>query len=362
MSNVALVVGTKKGLFIFRSDSSRDGWKQSGPYLPGIEINHATLDARSGALYATANNAWFGCRVSYSTDWGETWVDNAADPKTAEGSGLDVQRLWRVQPAGDAEPGVLYCGADPAVLFRSDDAGKTWSENKALSTHPTRQSWNPGAGGLIVHSILTDPARPGRMWVAISAAGVFRSDDAGASWQPKNANLKNIGHKYDPNIPMYTEVGQCIHHLVQGGGDRLYAQSHWGTYRSDDGADTWTEITEGLPSDFGMVMAAHPRNPDVAYVLPLQGAELRCPPDGALRVYRTSDAGKSWQAMTKGLPQSGAFMGTYREGMTVDNLDPLGVYFGTNTGQLYASTDEGDTWRQVTDNLPPISSVSAAVL
>jgi photosystem II stability/assembly factor-like uncharacterized protein len=202
------------------------------------------------------------------------------------------------------------------------------------------------------------------MWVAISAAGVFRSDDAGATWQPANVGLKNILAKYEPNSEVYTEVGQCVHHLVPGAGsnDRLYAQTHWGTYRSDDGAASWTEITEGLPSDFGFQMAAHPANPDVAYVLPLQGAEFRAPPEGKLRVYRTSDAGKSWQAMTKGLPQSDAFMGTYREGMSADNLQPAGIYFGTNTGQLYGSADDGDSWRRITADLPPISSVSAAVI
>ena len=219
-------------------------------------------------------------------------------------------------------------------------------------------------GGLITHSVVLDPANSNRMWVAISAAGVFRTDDGGRMWQPMNRGLKNVLAKYDPNVEMHPEVGQCVHHLVRaaGFGDRLYAQTHWGTYRSDDGAHSWTEITEGLPSDFGMAIAAHPRNPDVAYVVPLHGAEFRCPPEGKLRAFRTSNAGKSWESLTKGLPQKDAFMGMYREGLSSDTMEPAGLYLGTNTGQLYVSTDEGDTWRRLTAELPSVSSVSVTVL
>jgi hypothetical protein len=363
-SSVILVAGTKKGLFLLKSDLKRESWELKGPFHMGEDINHATIDPRSGELLVTANNPWFGNRVERSKDLGETWLEGATGPKFSEADGRKVERLWRIEPGRDSEAGVLYCGADPGVMFRSDDGGQTWEENTALSTHPTRGDWGPGAGGLIVHSIVLDPANSQRMWIAISAAGVFRSEDGGASWQPANDHLRNIGAKYDPNIPVYTEVGQCVHHMIHAGGDndRLYAQTHWGTYRSDDGAATWTEITEGLPADFGMVMAAHPHNPDVAYVLPLQGAEFRAPPEGKLRVYRTSDAGKTWEPLTNGLPQEGAYMGTYREAMTTDNLDRAGVYFGTNTGQVYASNDDGDSWRLVTANLPPVSSLHAAVL
>jgi photosystem II stability/assembly factor-like uncharacterized protein len=366
MSRVILSVGTKKGLFLLESDQYRSLWRQSGPMLPGAEVNHAAIDPRTRTLYATANDAWFGSRIASSPDLGATWAEDASGPRYAEDSGKKVERLWHVEPGRTSEPGVIYCGIDPANLWRSDDGGKTWTENEGLANQETRQRnmWGPGAGGLIVHSILLDPANPNRMWVAISAAGVFRTDDGGKTWQAKNSSLKNVLAKFMPNVDIYTEAGQCVHHLVlaAGNGGRLYAQTHWGTYRSDDGADSWTEITEGLPSDFGFVMAAHPRNPDVAYVLPLQGAELRAPPEGKLRVYRTSDAGRSWEALTKGLPQQDAYMGNYREGMCADSLDPAGVYFGTNTGQLYATADEGDSWRLVTANLPPISSVSAAVL
>ncbi|MPZ50537.1 MAG: exo-alpha-sialidase [Dehalococcoidia bacterium] len=361
--SVVLTVGTRKGLFLLRSNKQRDRWDVSGPFLTGNDLTHATIDPRDGALYATANDAWFGNRIAVSPDFGKTWREDPSAPRFAEDAGRSVERLWRIEPGRDSEPGVIYCGVDPGCLFRSGDGGQTWVEDTALNNHPTRTGWFPGAGGLIVHSIVLDPADGDRMWVAISAAGVFRTDDGGASWQAMNKGLKNIGAKYDSNIEVYSEVGQCVHHLVASAAPgRLYAQTHWGTYRSDDGAASWTEITEGLPSDFGMQMATHPHNADVAYVLPLQGAEFRGPPEGKLRVYRTSDAGKTWEAMTKGLPQEDAFMGSYREGMTADNLDSAGIYFGTNTGQLYASADEGDTWRRITSDLPPISSVSAAVL
>jgi photosystem II stability/assembly factor-like uncharacterized protein len=247
-------------------------------------------------------------------------------------------------------------------MFRSGDAGMTWSEVTGISEHPTRGGWGPGAGGLIVHSIVLDPGRPNRMWIAISAAGVFRSDDGGRTWQARNNNLKNILTKYDDKAEKYPPVGQCVHHLVYSAKpNRLYAQTHWGTFRSNDGAKTWMDITEGLPSDFGMVMAAHPKDPDVAYVVPLGSGEARVPPEGKLRVYRTEGAGKTWKALAKGLPQKGAYMGTYREGMCTDTLDPAGIYFGTNTGQLYASADEGDSWKRLAANLPPITEVSALV-
>lgn len=363
-TQVVLTVGTRKGLFLLKSDASRASWETVGPFLKGNEINHATIDARDGRLYATANDSWFGNQVQVSDDLGQTWREGATAPRFPEGTDRSVERLWRIEPGRPSEPGVLYCGIDPGGLFRSDNGGVTWMENEALGGHSTRDKWAPGAGGLITHSIVLDPANPRRMWIAISAAGVFRSEDGGTTWQPANNGLKNIIAQFDPNVPIYSDVGQCVHHLVHAGGenDRLYAQTHWGTYRSDDGADTWTEITEGLPSDFGMVMAAHPHNPDIAYVMPLQGGEFRVPPEGKLRVFRTTDAGASWEPLTKGLPQENAYMGTYREGMCTDTLDNPGIYLGTNTGQLYSSLDEGESWRLITADLPPISSVNAAVL
>jgi photosystem II stability/assembly factor-like uncharacterized protein len=361
---VVLTVGTRKGLFLLTSDAARDKWELKGPFLNGHDVNHATIDRRDGMLYATANNPWFGMQFMASADLGETWREGLGTPKFPEGGDRSVACLWRIEPGRENERGVVWCGVDPGSLFVTEDGGATWQENVALNTHPTRDRWFPGAGGLIVHSIVLDKQDAKRMWVAISAAGVFRSEDGGASWQPANNQLKNVIAKYEPGAEKYPEVGQCVHHLVGAGGDsvRLYAQTHWGTYRSDDGAQSWVDITEGLPSDFGMVMAAHPHKADAAYVLPLQGAEFRVPPEGKLRVYRTSDAGKSWEALSKGLPQEGAYMGTYREAMSVDTLPTPGVYFGTNTGQVYGSADEGESWRRITADLPPVSSVSAVVL
>ena len=260
---------------------------------------------------------------------------------------------------------MLYCGIAPAALFRSDDNGVTWSPLIGLNNHPTRDQWMPGAGGLCLHSIVLDPQDDQVMWTAISSASVFGTADNGKTWQPMNSGIKNgYAEKYDPNLQLYPELGQCVHHLVHAAGKepRLYAQVHWGTYRSDDGAKTWENITTGLPSDFGMVMAAHPKNPDVAYVAPIGSGEARIPPEGKLRVYRTENAGKTWEPLTKGLPQSNAYMGTYREALCTDTFDAVGLYLGTNTGQLYASVDDGDSWRRISATLPPITSVSVAVM
>ncbi|MFN8638769.1 MAG: exo-alpha-sialidase [Dehalococcoidia bacterium] len=363
-SKVVVTLGTRKGVFLYSSDEARERWALAGPFLPGQDVNHATVDARTGTLYATGNDPWFGPRVMISDDLGANWRNATRSPHFEEGSPLgSVARLWRIEPGRDSEPGRLWCGVDPAALFRSDDGGETWDEVQGLSTHETRAEWAPGNGGLITHSIVLDPTRTERMWVGMSSPSVFRSDDGGNSWRPANRGIRNGLIRYEPNAEEYPEIGQCVHHVVYSAQqDRLYAQVHWGTVRSDDGGEHWVDITSGLPSDFGMVIAAHPRKSDVAYVAPLIAGEFRVPPEGRLRVYRTSDAGASWEPLTAGLPQEHAYMGMYREGMAIDRLDPAGLYLGTNTGQLYASADEGATWRELTSNLPPISSVNVAVL
>lgn len=376
MTSVAVVVATRKGVFVLRSSVERRDWALSGPFVAGEDVNHAIIDPRSGRLFATANNPWFGPQIRYSDDLGETWSDAPASPRFANDPVSDednpwfmqeprvTDRYWRIEPGRADAPGSIYAGVAPGALFESTDGGMTWAENRALSDHPTHAGWEPSNGGLAMHSIVLDHDNANRMWIAVSAGGVYRTDDGGASWRPTNAGIRDIGATFDPNLPLYPESGQCVHQLVRapGGGERLYLQTHLGTYRSDDGAESWVEITEGLPSDFGLAMTNHPHDPDTAYVAPIQSGLLRCPPEFALRIYRTRDAGRTWQPLSEGLPAQDAFMTVYRGGLGHDDLEQAGIYAGTNTGQLYVSTDEGDTWRQMTPNLPPISSVQATVL
>ncbi|MBW3589150.1 MAG: glycoside hydrolase [Actinobacteria bacterium] len=357
MTERLLCVGTAKGLFLLTSDESRKEWKTDGPYLPGLEINHAVLDPRTKRLFATANSPWFGSRISYSTDLGKTWIDSETSPSFSPDSGLKLDRVWHIEPGLEDQPDVLYAGAAPASLFRSQDGGASWEEMKGLTSHPSRERWQPGAGGLCLHTILLDPADSNQMWVGISAVGVFRSTDGGETWETMN---KGVRAEFQPD--KYPEFGQCVHDAVLAQDGRLYQQNHCGVYRSDDQGDSWTEITKGLPSDFGFPIGVHPRDPETAYVIPLQGAELRCPPEGKLRVFRTNDGGSSWESFGDGLPQQDAFMGIYREGLTVDEMDPAGIYFGTNTGHLYSSLDEGTKWQRITADLPPVYSVTAAAL
>lgn len=350
-----LSVGTAKGLFLFTSKDRRR-WQIKGPYLPGMEINHAICDLRDGTVFATANSPFFGSRVARTKNFGRKWEES---PTFSFDPALDLKldRVWHVEPGRPSEANRVYAGVAPAALFVSDDGGQSWEEMKGLTSHPSRPQWQPGAGGLCLHTILPDPSDVERMWIAISAVGCFRTEDGGASWTPLN---KGVRAEFQPE--KYPEFGQCVHDAVMARGGRLYQQNHCGVYRSDDGAESWEEITGELPSDFGFPIGVHPRDPDTAYVIPLGGADLRCPPEGKLRVFRTTDAGRSWEPLTKGLPQKNAFMGIYREGIAVDSQDPAGIYFGTNTGHIYASTDEGESFRRLTTDLPPVSSVSVAVL
>ncbi len=273
-----LTIGTPKGLFLLEGYGPRRRWDLSGPFLEGEEINHAVLDPQSGAVYVAANSPWFGSQVAWTMDLGATWSYARENPRFSADRGMTVERLWRIQPGVASRPGVLFAGAAPATLFRSDDSGETWREVRGLGDHPTRGQWFPGAGGLCLHSIVPDPDDPNRMHVAISAAGTFRTTDDGATWAPLN---RGVRAEFLPE--RYPEVGQCVHKLVMAPTDssRLYQQTHCGTYRSRDGGEEWEEITEGLPADFGFPIAVHPRDPQTVYVLPLQRADNRTPPGGS---------------------------------------------------------------------------------
>jgi photosystem II stability/assembly factor-like uncharacterized protein len=355
-----LLVGTMKGLFFLRSDGGRRRWAMTGPFFPGSSVYAAALDTRAGRrrLWAAPSSMHWGAELCWSDDFGKTW-QRPATPlvRFPETSGSALRNIWQISPGRPDEPDTLYCGVEPSALFASRDAGKTWTLNEGLWNHPHRAKWNPGGGGLCLHTVLVDPTRPDRLTVASSTGGVYRSDDGGRSWQARN---RGVRAEFMPD--KHPEFGQCVHkiahHPAQPG--RLFLQNHWGLYRSDDGGDSWQDVANGVPSDFGFCMGIHPRDPDTAFIVPLHSDGFRCTPDGKLRVYRTRDAGASWQAMTRGLPQKDALETVVRDGMAVDGRDPAGVYFGTRSGKIYGSRDDGRTWALVREGLPPIVCVKAA--
>lgn len=360
--DVLVLVGTRKGAFIMESSATRECWKVRGPYHEGQNVMHMSYDPRSGTLFAAVGDPWFGSRVYRSQDLGNTWEEPQAGPTFPAETGLTLGKVWHVEPGRPEEPGVVYAGVEPAALFKSYDDGRTWEFMPSLNDHPTRPFWQPGAGGLCLHTIVLDPTDLQRMYIAISAVGVFRTTDGGASWQPANTGTRINFLPEQP--PEYAEYGQCVHKVVLNPAEpaRLYQQNHCGVYRSDNGADGWTEITEGLPSDWGFGISVHPHDANTIWVCPGISGYKHWAPDARLRVYRTRDQGAQWQELTCGLPQKDAYLMVLREGMAVDKLQPAGVYIGTNTGQLYHSADEGDSWRQAAAAFPPINSVGTATL
>ena len=358
-TRVFVLVGTRKGAFIFESDEARQDWRVHGPHFPGWTLQHMKYDPRSSFLYAALDHAVYGSNVHRSADLGQSW-EMVGGPQFPEGDDRPVSRLWHVQPGHASQPGVIWAGADPGALFRSADDGKTWTGIPGINDHPTRDRWQPGAGGLMVHTIVQDPADAERMFVAISAAGVFRTEDGGRTWQAKN---RGVRADFVPDN--HPEVGQCCHHLVMSpeNPNVLYQQNHCGVYRTVDGGDSWEDIGAGrLPATFGFPMAIHPRDGRTIYVVPQTSDEFRYTPEGKFRVYRSGDGGDSWLPLTAGLPQENAYLNVFREGLATDTLDPAGVYVGTGTGQVFFSRDEGDSWQILSDTLPPVYSVGTAVI
>jgi hypothetical protein len=354
--DVLLLVGTMKGLFLFRSDAKRRRWDAGGPHFPGRSVYAAAWDGRGGRrrLWAAPKSEHWGAELCSSDDFGRTWKRPESPAiRFPEEAGASLQNIWQISTEDEMHPERVYAGVEPAALFESEDGGDSFRLNAGLWNHPHRQKWMPGGGGLCLHTIL--PAE--RLAVAVSTGGFYRSDDGGTSWRASN---KGISAYFLPDKE--PEFGQCVHKVVRDSSraDTLYLQHHFGLYRSGDGGATWKDIGKGVPSDFGFGMAIHPRDGDTVWILPLEADEFRCAPEGKLRVYRTRNGGRSWQAMTRGLPQENAWETVLRDCLAADTLDPAGVYFGTRSGKLFASRDEGSSWTPVAEGLPPVTCVRAA--
>jgi len=318
-------------------------------------------DARAGRrrIWASTQSYW-GTLLRSSDDFGKSWTNPQEAPvRFPPDTGVSLKNIWHIALGRPEEPNVLYCGVEPAALFRTDDGGETWSLVRGLFDHPHRPLWVPGAGGLALHTILVDLADPRRLYVGISAGGVYRTTDAGVTWTAQNRGIRVT---FQPD--QYPEFGQCVHKMAAHPAhpERIFLQNHWGVYRSDDYAESWTEIGNGLPSDFGFVVLTHPANPDCVYTIPVESDVFRCSCDGHLRVYRSRNAGGSWEALARGLPQKRAYETVLRDAMTTDSLDPLGIYFGTRSGQLFGSSNEGKTWERIHEGLPPVVCVRTAVI
>lgn len=360
--DVLLLIGTMKGAFLMRSSRQRSRWDIAGPYFHGQPVYAMAYDDRAGRrrVWASTKSALWGVFLRYSDDFGRCWTNPLeANIKFPADTGASLANIWHLALGNKEQDDVLYCGVDPAALFESRDAGETWSLVRGLFDHPHRPRWNPSFGGLALHTIIPDPENKDRIYVAISSGGVYVTEDRGQSWQARNRGVRVV---FAPE--RYPEFGQCVHKIVMHPAqpERLYLQNHWGLYRTDNRGESWQDIANGVPSDFGFAMQVHPRNPDCVYIIPVESDEFRCSPEGRLRVYRTRNAGASWEALSRGLPQKGAYETVLRDGLTADSADPVGLYFGTRSGQVFASADEGKTWKKILEGLPPVVCVKTAVI
>jgi photosystem II stability/assembly factor-like uncharacterized protein len=387
MSSVRVLVGTKKGAFILTADGQRRNWQITGPHFAGWEIYHLKGSALDpNRLFASQSSGWFGQIIQRSDDGGKTWNPPGTKPEDLMGpDGMpngksnefryegtvgthkwydgtqhpwEFKRIWHLEPSL-TDPDLVYAGAEDAALFHSRDGGKSWQEFAGL--RGTKGAlWQPGAGGMAVHTIILDPQNPRRIYVAISAAGAFRTDDGGLTWKPINRGLKSQYELPDPDA----EVGHCVHRIAlhPSRPDVLYMQKHWDIMRSDNAGDQWSEVSGNLPTDFGFPIDVHAHEPETIYVVPITSDSLHYPPDGKLRVYRSKSGGNEWEPLTKGLPQQDCYVNVLRDAMAVDTLDTCGVYFGTTGGQVYCSPDGGDSWQTIASHLPPVLSVEVQTL
>jgi photosystem II stability/assembly factor-like uncharacterized protein len=370
MSGVRVLVGTRKGAFVLTSDGGRTTWDVSGPHFPGWEIYHvAGSAADSNRLYASQSSGWFGQVIQRSDDGGQTWapVGNqfvydgvAGTHQWYDGTQRpwEFTRVWHLEPSR-TDPDTIYAGVQDAALFKTTDGGSTWHELESLRQHKTGPDWQPGAGGMCLHTIVLDPTREQRMFAAISAAGVFRTDDAGATWRPVNKGLHSEG------IPDGdSEVGHCVHSLAMHPTrpETLFMQKHWDVMRTDDAGESWQDVGDNLPTDFGFVIDVHAHEPETIYVVPIKSDSQHFPLDGQLRVYRSRTGGNDWEPLTRGLPQRDCYVNVLRDAMAVDSLDDCGIYFGTTGGQVYVSTDAGDNWSPIVRDLPAVLSVEVQTL
>jgi len=370
MSSVRVLVGTRKGAFVLTSDGRRQTWDVSGPHFAGWEIYHLKGSAADpGRIYASQSSGWFGQLIQRSNDGGKTWgpAGNKFAYDGAPGTHQwydgtphpwEFKRVWHLEPSL-ADPDEIYAGVEDAALFHSTDAGQSWQELPGLRGHGSGSSWAPGAGGLCLHTILQDPSNAKRMFIAISAAGAFRTDDGAKSWKPINKGLRSA------QIPdQDAEVGHCVHRIAMHPSKPsvLFMQKHWDVMRSDNAGDQWHEVSGNLPTDFGFAIDVHAHEPETIYVVPIKSDSEHFPMDGKLRVYRSRSGGNEWEPMTDGLPQSDCYVNVLRDAMAVDSLDSCGIYFGTTGGQVYASTDAGDTWAPIVRDLPAVLSVEVQTL